>query len=356
MSKHEHIRVAITLGDMNGIGPEVTLKALSNPKLLDFCTPVLYASPKALSFYKKQLGLHEMNFHFAKTAEQIHHRKLNLVVCWEEEVAIEPGKPSELAGKYALLSLERATADIKAGLVDVMVTAPLDKSTVNTNEVPFSGHTEYLSEADGNEALMTLVCDDLRVALVTGHIPLAKVSGVLSRDRIAKRIGMLVSSLQQDFGIAKPRIAILGLNPHAGDRGLLGKEEDELIAPVVAECVKNGTYAFGPYSADGFFGSDQFRKFDAVLAMYHDQGLIPFKFLGFEDGVNFSAGLTFIRTSPDHGTGYDIAGKNVAIESSMRNAIYLAIDLFRKRRQLTEAGEKPLQFTPLKRERFRMDF
>lgn len=356
MSK-EQIKVAISMGDYNGVGVEVILKALSNPKITDFCTPCIYAAPKVISFYKKALNLHEMNLFFAKSSAQVQARKVNLVTCWEEETTIQPGTPTEEAGDYAFKALERATADVKAGLMDVLVTAPLDKSTVNRVERPFSGHTEYLAEEDqAGRHMMLLVCDDLRVGLVTGHVPLKDVSSKISKERIIEAISMLNDTLRSDFGITKPRIAVLGLNPHAGDNGLLGQEEKEFILPALEEAIEAGVYAFGPFPADGFFGTEEFRKFDAVLAMYHDQGLVPFKLLGFEDGVNYTAGLSFVRTSPDHGTAYSIAGQGIAIEASLRNAIYLAVDLHKRRKEIAENGSNPLKFSMLRRERFRMDF
>lgn len=356
MSK-EHIKVAISIGDYNGVGPEVVLKALSNPKITEFCTPCIYASPKLMSFYKKQLGLHDMNLHYANTPEQVHHKKVNLMVVWEEETNIQAGTASQESGDYAFKSLEAAVKDIEEGKMDVLVTAPLDKSTVNRADRPFHGHTDYLAQMNNaSNHMMLLVCDEMRVGLATGHVPLKEVAGKLSKEGLLKSIDALNTSLKEDFGITKPRIAVLGLNPHAGDNGLLGDEEEKFILPAVKESVENGVYAFGPYPSDGFFGSDEFKKFDGILAMYHDQGLIPFKLLGFEDGVNFTAGLSYIRTSPDHGTAYAIAGQGIAIESSLRNAIYLAVDLHRKRKRLEEWNEDPLKFTPLRRERFRMDF
>lgn len=356
MSK-ESIRVAISMGDFNGIGVEVVLKALSNPKMTEICTPCIYGSSKVISFYKKMLNLNDMHLNIVKSAAQIQLRKLNLIACWEEETPIVPGTPSEEAGAYAFKALEAAVRDVKNGEMDVLVTAPLDKSTVNRSDRPFSGHTEYLAESDNAARhMMLLVCDELRVGLVTGHVPLKEVSSQISKARIIDSITMLHDTLKSDFGITTPRIAVLGLNPHAGDQGLLGDEETKFILPAVKEAVDAGVYAFGPYPADGFFGSDAFRKFDAVLAMYHDQGLVPFKLLGFEDGVNYTAGLSFVRTSPDHGTAYAIAGQGTAIEASLRNAIYLAIDLYRRRKQIAENGEKPLRFSAMRRERFRMDF
>ncbi|TNE81637.1 MAG: 4-hydroxythreonine-4-phosphate dehydrogenase PdxA [Bacteroidetes bacterium] len=354
MSK-EHIRVGISIGDFNGIGVEVALKAISNPALYNFCTPILYGSPKVISYYKKQLGLHDLSLHYCKSATEAHDKKANLVVCWEEETEITPGTPSAMAGDYAFKALERAAADAEAGHLQVLVTAPLDKSTVNTDARPFKGHTEYLASVSGTSHLMTLVSDDLRVALVTGHVPVSEVAPLIKQDRVYAKIVEFAASLKKDFGISKPRIAVLGLNPHAGDSGLLGSEDKKEILAAVEQAREENYMSFGPYPADGFFGSGQYHQFDGVLAMYHDQGLIPFKMLGFEDGVNFTASLNFVRTSPDHGTAYNIAGKGEASEMSLRNAIYLGIDIY-KRRHMDSQLEETLAFTPLKRERFRMDF
>jgi 4-hydroxythreonine-4-phosphate dehydrogenase len=349
-------KIGITLGDYNGVGPEVILKALNNPEILKYCVPLVYGSPRVLSFYKKLLNLNDMNFNYVKQAQQAQEGKLNLLVCWEEESLIEPGKASAVAADYAFMALEKATQDAKSHAIEALVTAPLDKSTINKPERPFKGHTEYLAEQDGNsDYLMMLLSQKLKVALVTGHIPIAKVSETLSKKLIVSKLKTLNQALQNDFGINKPKIAVLGLNPHAGDNGLLGSEENDTIIPAIEEANKQNIAAFGPYAADGFFGSDNYTKFDAVLAMYHDQGLIIFKYLGFEDGVNFTAGLTFVRTSPDHGTAYNIVGKNIAIESSLRNAIYTALDIFKHRKGLSDIKE-PLKFSVLRKERFRMDF
>ena len=351
------IRVAISIGDYNGIGIEVILKSLQNPKITEMCTPCIYGSSKVINFYKKDLNLNDLYIHYVKGNGPIQAGKVNLITCWEEETEITPGTPSSVSGNYAFRSLEAALRDVKEGKMDVLLTAPLDKSTVNSDTRKFNGHTEYLAEMDGAARhMMLLVCDDLKVGLVTGHIPIKEVASKLSKERIIDSIKMLHDTLRSDYGITKPRIAVLGLNPHAGDNGLLGDEEINYIIPAVNEAIEAGVYAFGPYPSDGFFGTEEFRKFDAVLAMYHDQGLIPFKLLGFEDGVNYTAGLSFVRTSPDHGTAYAIAGKGIANESSFRNALYLAIDLHRNRLSIAESQSNPLPFSAHRRERFRMDF
>jgi len=349
--------IGITMGDVNGIGPEVVIKTLLDSRIADYCTPVIYGSPKIISYWKKAINHPEFNLHIIKSLDQIHHKKANILVCWEEEVEIKPGEVNELGGKYAFKSLEAATHDLKAGNIHALVTAPLNKHNVNSASLPFSGHTEYLAQQDGAENyLMMLVCDDLKVGLVTGHVPLKDVASKISVESILRKLKTMQQSLQKDFSITKPKIAVLGLNPHAGDNGLLGNEDKDIIAVACARAQDEGLLAYGPYPSDGFFGARQYQKFDAVLAMYHDQGLIPFKFLGFENGVNFTAGLSFIRTSPDHGTAYDIAGKNKADESSFRNAFYAALDLIRTRNENFKLSEDFLQFTQHRKERFRIDF
>jgi 4-hydroxythreonine-4-phosphate dehydrogenase len=349
--------IGISLGDVNGIGPEVVIKTLLDIRIAEYCTPVVYGSPKIISYWKKAINHPDFNIHIIKSIDQIHHKKANILVCWEEEVEIKPGEVTEAGGKYAFKSLETATKDLKAGNIHALVTAPLNKHNVNSDTLPFSGHTEYLAQQDGvDNYLMMLVCDDLKVGLVTGHVPLKDVASKISVDSILRKLKTMQQSLQKDFSIIKPKIAVLGLNPHAGDNGLLGNEDKDIIAVACAKAQEEGLLAYGPYPSDGFFGARQYQKFDAVLAMYHDQGLIPFKFLGFENGVNFTAGLSFIRTSPDHGTAYDIAGKNKADESSFRNAFYAAIDLVRTRNENFKLSEVFLPFTQHRKERFRIDF
>ena len=350
--------IGISLGDINSIAPEVVIKSLSDHRINEYCVPVVYGSPRVISYWKKLLEMPDFNLHITKGVDQLNYKRSNIIVCWEEEVEIKPGQSLPQGGAYAFKSLEAATNDLKAGKINALVTAPLNKHNVNTEALPFSGHTEYLAaQANTSEYLMELVDEDFRVGLVTGHLPVKDVASKLSIDLLIKKIQLMHNSLKSDFGITKPRIGVLGLNPHAGENGLLGKEELEIIAPAVNKAQHEmNMLAFGPFPADGFFGSGQFRKFDGILAMYHDQGLIPFKYMAFESGVNYTAGLPFIRTSPDHGTAYNIAGKNQASELSMRNAIYLAIDIYNRRSLNAELSAQPLAFTPLKRERFRIDF
>lgn len=349
--------IGISIGDVNSIAVEVVIKTLSDNRINDFCCPVVYGSPKVLSYWKNVLGAKDFNLNYIKSVEQANPKKSNLVVCWEEEVEIKIGEANQTGGKYAFKSLEMAVKDLKEGKLNALVTAPLNKNMVNNELLPFKGHTEYLAQqANAHDYIMFLVSNDLKVGLVTGHVPLKEVSSKLSKDLILKKIKLMSDSLKNDFGINKPKIAVLGLNPHAGDAGLLGSEEKDIIEPAVKSAQEEGIIVYGPYPADGFFGSKQFNKFDAVLAMYHDQGLIPFKYFAFEDGVNYTAGLPFIRTSPDHGTAYNIAGKNMADESSMRNALFAAIDLYYTRNNIAEWKENPLPFSNLRKERFRMDF
>jgi 4-hydroxythreonine-4-phosphate dehydrogenase len=331
---HDKPRIGITLGDLNGVGTEVVIKALQDNRIVNLITPVLYGSTRVLSFYKKQLNLEEFAYSQVKGPGQFAPKVINVVNCWEESIEIAPGKASKDAGRGALLALQQATKDIKEGLLDALVTAPIDKNTIHRDDFPFRGHTEFLGNFFGvSEPLMMLTHGDLRVALVTEHTPLKEVAGLITREKVENKLMVLEQSLRKDFGITKPRIAILGLNPHAGDGGLVGKEEETILKPLIADWKNKGKMLFGPFPADGFFGTGSYTKYDAVLAMYHDQGLVPFKTIAFENGVNFTAGLPVIRTSPDHGTAYAIAGKNQANEASMRQAIYLAVDLIKHRHQ-----------------------
>lgn len=345
MSHNKKIRVGITHGDMNGIGYEVIMKALDNPTMTELCTPIVYGSSKALSYHRKALDLPNVNFNMVPRAEDATDGVNNLVEVINEEVKIELGTPTESAGKAALTALKRAADDLRNGIVDVLVTAPINKDTIQSDEFHFPGHTEYLESriGEGNKALMILCNDELRVALVSTHLPIAKVPEAVTKEAITEKLAIFNESLTKDFGIIKPRIAVLALNPHAGENGMLGTEEKEIIVPAIEEAYGNKILAFGPYAADGFFGSEQHKRFDGVLAMYHDQGLAPFKTIAMEDGVNFTAGLPYVRTSPDHGTGYDIAGSNQANEASLRAAIYKAIDIFRCRNRYYEMRTNPLR-------------
>lgn len=328
----EKPRIGITLGDINGIGPEVVIKALADARLLNLITPVVYGSTRVLSFYRKTMTLEEFNYSQVKQKGQFFAKAINVVNCWEDVIEITPGQPSRQTGKAALAALHKSVEEIKEGLIDALVTAPIDKNTIHGEEFPFRGHTEYLThEFNAMESLMLMAGQQLRVGLVTEHVPLKEVSSLLSRERVELKIRLLELSLKQDFGLPKPKIAVLGLNPHAGDDGLLGEEEKTVIKPVVEDLRTKGKLIYGPFPADGFFAAGQHTKYDAVLAMYHDQGLIAFKTLDFDNGVNFTAGLPIVRTSPDHGTAYSIAGKNMADESSLRQAIYLAIDVIKHR-------------------------
>lgn len=337
--------IGISLGDYNGIGPEVILKALKNNQLNRICTPVVYGSLRILNRYRNLLDLKDWNLNGIQNAGQINPKLTNVITCWpDQDEDILPGQVTPEAGRAAFASLKRAVDDLKAGTIDALVTAPINKSNIQSEEFTFPGHTEYLAEQFGvSDNLMFLVCDLLRVGVVTGHVPLGRVRQNITRERIAQKLTLMMQSLKQDYGIDKPKIAVLGLNPHAGEEGLLGNEEQDIIKPLLADWQKKGHLVFGPYPADGFFGTRSYLKFDAVLAMYHDQGLIPFKTIAFEEGVNFTAGMPVVRTSPDHGTAYDIAGKNTADETSMLQAIYTAIDVFRTRKESLELAANALK-------------
>ncbi|GIV36155.1 MAG: 4-hydroxythreonine-4-phosphate dehydrogenase [Cyclobacteriaceae bacterium] len=333
-TKTARYRIGITLGDINGVGPEVVMKALHDSRMLNLITPVVYGSARVLSFYKKMLGLDDFTYSQVKSPGQFTHKNVNVVNCWEEVIEINPGKPDAQAGKAALLSLKQAAADLKNGVIDALVTAPINKQVIHGTDFPFRGHTEFLASYFSiSDYLMMMVSEQMRVGLVTEHIPLKEVPLLISRDRIQTRLLIMEQTLRREFGINKPRMAVLGLNPHAGDGGLLGAEDDQIIKTVVDELKNKGKLVFGPFPADGFFAAGQYKRYDGILAMYHDQGLIPFKVLSFENGVNFTAGLPVVRTSPDHGTAYSIAGKNQASEASMRQAIFTACDIVSTRRE-----------------------
>ena len=325
--------VGITQGDGNGIGYEVIIKALADERILDLCTPVIYGSSKIFGFYKKSIhNIENINTNVISSAKDVHQKRVNIVNCLPENVFVEPGQPTAESAKAAMTSLERAVEDIKAGYIDVLVTAPINKRAMVNEGFGYTGHTEYLEKEFGvDEVEMIMVCDRLKVGVVTGHIPLKDVCGSLSTEKILKKLRLMHKSLQRDFCIDAPKIAVLGLNPHCGDGGLLGDEEQQIILPAVLTANEEGILAFGPYSPDGFFGLGNYNKYDAVLAMYHDQGLTPFKALAFEDGVNYTAGLPVVRTSPDHGTAYEMSGRDLADPRSMISAIYTAIDIYNRR-------------------------
>lgn len=337
------LRVGITHGDTNGVGYEIILKAFAEQTMFEVCTPVVFGSAKIGSYHRKALGI-ETQFHFVNSAKDAVDGRLNLVNCFDNDVNVEFGRTSQEAGRAAYWALEAATEALKNGEIDVLVTAPICKNAIQSPDFNFAGHTEYLANriGEGNEPLMVLANDVMRVALVTTHLPISEVAAAITKENVAKKIRQLNKSLQHDFLISAPRIAVLGLNPHNGDDGVMGHEEKEAIAPAVQEAVEQGIQCFGPYPADGFFGAGMFSHFDAVLAMYHDQGLAPFKALSMDNGVNITAGLPYVRTSPDHGTAFDIAGCNKASETSFRQAIYTAIDIHRNRKADDEARKNPL--------------
>lgn len=338
------IKIGITQGDVNGIGYEVILKAFEDPTIFELCTPIVYGSPKVMTYHRKAIGL-ETSFTIINSASEAIPGRLNVINCCDDEVKVELGKPSRESGKAAFDALERAMAEYKEGLYDVLVTAPIHKQMIQSESFTFPGHTEYIEQCvgEGAKALMILANETLRVALVTGHVPVAKISSLLTQELIQEKITLFDASLKQDFGINTPRIAVLALNPHAGDGGVIGTEEEKIITPAIKAMREQGILCFGPYSADGFMGSGAFSHFDGVLAMYHDQGLTPFKVLAMESGVNFTAGLPLVRTSPDHGTAFDIAGKGEASADSFRQALYMAIDIHRNRKSYAEAYRNPLR-------------
>lgn len=334
------LRIGISMGDVNGIGPEFIIRAFKQPHLREICTPIIYGSSRALNVYRKILSVDKFSYNVVQEPKQAQPRKISVIDCVKNLDRVDAGKPSPEGGRAAFEALERATQDLTTGEIDALVTLPIDKNTIQNDNFRFPGHTEYLAKAfEVEESLMFMIHEHLKVAVATGHLPLKGVSGALTVPLIQNKIKMMITSLRQDFNLEKPRIAVLGLNPHAGDNGLLGKEEKEKISRAIETFPKDKAFVFGPYSADGFFGSGTYKKFDGILAMYHDQGLIPFKLLAGWEGVNFTAGLPMVRTSPDHGLAYDLAGKGTADLTSFIYAIYAAIDLTRRRRESVRIEE-----------------
>ena len=342
VKKAENIIVGISIGDLNGIGSEVILKTFEDTRMLELCTPVIFANVKIVSFLKKELKL-DVAIHGIDKLEQLVVGKINVLNVWREGVNLEFGKNDDVVGSYAIKSFVVATKALKEGLVDVLVTAPINKYNIQSEEFKFPGHTDYLDKELEGDALMLMVHDDLRVGLLTDHVPVNEVAKHLNEKLISSKIKTIIQTLKQDFEIEKPKVAVLGLNPHSGDNGVIGQEEEKIIKPALKKLFESGNMVFGPFPADGFFGSAQYEKYDAVIATYHDQGLIPFKTLSFGNGVNYTAGLNKIRTSPDHGTAYEIAGKGVANHESFKEAVYLAIDIYNKRNDYQELIKNPLK-------------
>lgn len=340
----QKIRIGIPHGDINGISYEILIKTFMDTSIMDLMTPVIYGSARASAYHRKILGIQNFSFNQILSADKLNHKRPNLVNCFTEEISIELGIPTAQSGQAAVKALKMALDDIQQEKIDVLVTAPINKHAVHSEEFPFTGHTDFLQEHfKVDDVLMFMVGKDIRVGLVTEHIPISEVATTISEELILKKLNLMNESLKNDFSIRKPRIAVLGLNPHAGDHGVIGNEENSIIMPAIKEAYENGILAFGPYVADGFFGSGHYRKFDGILAMYHDQGLIPFKALTFGQGVNFTAGLPIVRTSPDHGTGYDIVGKNLASPESFHAALFLAIDIYRNRKMNEELKKNSLE-------------
>lgn len=342
----EKVKVAITQGDINGIGYEIIFKTLSDPKILELYTPIIYGSSKVAAYHRKALNIANFSLNSIRSADEAHPKRINIVNCLDDNVRVELGKATEIGGNAAFEALKLAVRDMKNGAADVLVTAPINKNVTYSEAFNFPGHTEFLAEQfQSGSHIMLMVSPHLKVGIVTGHIPLKEVTGQLTIEKVLDKLRVLDNTLRVDFTIRKPRIAVLGVNPHAGDKGLLGDEEINIISPAIDVARNEGIMALGPYPADGLFGSGDVGRFDAVLAMYHDQGLAPFKTIAFSEGVNFTGGLPVIRTSPDHGTAFEIAGENKADESSFREAIYLAIDVFKRRKMHGDISSNPLKST-----------
>ncbi|WP_244828074.1 4-hydroxythreonine-4-phosphate dehydrogenase PdxA [Carboxylicivirga sediminis] len=340
----DKIKVGITHGDINGIGYEVIFKTLADARVFDAFVPIIYGSSKVAAYHRKALNIPNFSLNSINSVDDAHNKRINIINCLDDNIRVELGKSTTIGGDAAYKALEMAVSDLKEGKIDVLVTAPINKENIQSESFKFPGHTEYLQqEAGEGEALMLMVSEHMKVGVVAGHVPIKEVASKITEESILSKLRTLNKSLQQDFSIRRPRIAVLGLNPHAGDGGVIGSEEQDIIIPAINKAKEEGIMALGPYPADGLFGSEQFRNFDAILAMYHDQGLAPFKTLTFSKGVNFTAGLPFIRTSPDHGTAFEIAGQDKAKEDSFREAVYLAVDVCHNRQMNIELGKNPLK-------------
>ena len=340
----DNIKVGISHGDINGIGYEVIMKTLLDPRILEMCTPIIYGSPKVAAYHRKALNINNLSFNHIRSPKEAGPRKAHIVNCIDDNIRVELGKSTTAAGEASFQALDRASSDLKQGLIDVMVTAPINKDNIQSDMFKFPGHTEFLARIfNTDDYIMLMVSETMKIGVVTTHLPISKVAESLTKELILSKIRIISRSLQQDFAINRPRIAVFGLNPHAGDNGLLGHEEQEIILPAIEQAKNEGIIALGPYPADGFFGSEDYRRFDAILAMYHDQGLIPFKLASFERGVNYTAGLPVVRTSPAHGTAYSLAGEDKASPDSFRQAVYLAIDIWKNRKIYEEISKNPLK-------------
>lgn len=342
MGRNEKIVVGISIGDLNGIGSEVVLKTFQDSRMLEFCTPVIFASVKLMSFFKKAYEM-DINLHGIDSLDDILHKKINVVNVWSELVDISFGTEDTTIGAYAVKSLEAAVSALKSEMIDVLVTAPINKSNVQSESFNFPGHTDYLAKELEGDSLMLMISDELKIGLLTDHVAVKDVSSTITRELIEKKIKIIHKTLIEDFGIVKPKIAVLGINPHTGDKGVIGNEDDTILRPALDNIRNNGKVVMGPYAADSFFGSGNYKYFDVIIASYHDQGLIPFKTLAFGNGVNYTAGLKRIRTSPDHGTAYDVAGKNIANPDSFKEAVFQAISIYKKRMEYQAISEKPLR-------------
>ncbi|MFW5773080.1 MAG: 4-hydroxythreonine-4-phosphate dehydrogenase PdxA [Tangfeifania sp.] len=338
------IKVGISHGDINGISYEVIMKTLLDPRIMEMCIPIIYGSPKVAAYHRKALNINNLSLNHVRTPQEAGPNRAHVLNCIDDNMRVELGKSTPVAGEASYMALERATSDLKEGLIDVLVTAPINKDNIQSKKFNFPGHTEFLARAfESKDYLMLMVSETMKVGLATTHLPISEIPNYITKETILSKLRIIAHSMQQDFAITRPRIAVLGLNPHAGDNGLLGKEEIDVIIPAIEQAKKEGIIALGPYPADGFFGSDDYRKFDAILAMYHDQGLVPFKLSSFERGVNYTAGLPVIRTSPAHGTAYSLAGENKASPDSFRQALFLAIDIYKNRQIHKEITKNPLK-------------